>query len=52
VVKKPPPPPHHSKHPSFSDIPFNTRASAINTRHNSKESKPLQVSNTLQTPSD
>jgi hypothetical protein len=43
---------HHSKHPSFSDISFNTRASAINTRHNSKESKPLQVPNTLQTPSD
>jgi hypothetical protein len=36
----------------FSDIPFNTRASAINTRYNSKESKPLQVPNTLQTPSD
>jgi hypothetical protein len=36
----------------FSDISLNTRASAINTRHNSKESKPLQVSNTLQTPSD
>jgi hypothetical protein len=43
---------HHSKHPSFSDISFNIRASAINTRHNSKESKPLQVPNTLQTPSD
>jgi hypothetical protein len=43
---------HHSKHPSFSDISFNTRASAINTRHNSKESKPLQVPNTLQTLSD
>jgi hypothetical protein len=43
---------HHLKHPSFSDISFNTRASAINTRHNSKESKPLQVPNTLQTPSD
>jgi hypothetical protein len=43
---------HHSKHPSFSDISFNTRASAINTRHNSKESKPLQVPNSLQTPSD
>jgi hypothetical protein len=34
---------HHSKYPSFSDISFNTRASAINTRHNSKESKLLQV---------
>jgi hypothetical protein len=43
---------HHSKHPSFSDISFNTRASAINTRHNSKESTPLQVLNTLQTSSD
>jgi hypothetical protein len=43
---------HHTKHPSFSDISLNTRASAINTRHNSKESKPLQVSNTLQTLSD
>jgi hypothetical protein len=43
---------HHSKYPSFSDISFNTRASAINTRHNLKESKPLQVPNTLQTPSD
>jgi hypothetical protein len=38
---------HHFKHPWFSDIPFNTRASAINTRNNSKESKPLQVLNTL-----
>jgi hypothetical protein len=43
---------HHSKYPCFSDISFNTIASAINTRHNSKESKPLQVPNTLQTPSD
>jgi hypothetical protein len=43
---------HHSKHPSFSDISFNTKASAINTRHNSKESKPLQVPNTLQILSD
>jgi hypothetical protein len=43
---------YHSKHPSFLDISFNTRASAINTRHNSKESKPLQVQNPLQTPSD
>jgi hypothetical protein len=33
---------HHSKHQSFSDISFNTRASAINTRHNSIESKPLK----------
>jgi hypothetical protein len=43
---------HHSKHPSFSDISFNTRASAINTRHNSIESKPLQVPNPHQTNSD
>jgi hypothetical protein len=43
---------HHSKHPSFSDISFNTRASATNTRHNLKESKPLHVLNTLQTLSD
>jgi hypothetical protein len=43
---------HHSKHPSFSDISFNTRASAINTRHNSIESNPLQVPNPLQTNSD
>jgi hypothetical protein len=43
---------HHSKYPSFSDISFNTRASTINTRHNSKESKPLRVPITLQTPSD
>jgi hypothetical protein len=43
---------HHSKHPSFSDISFNTRASAINIRYNSKESKPLQVPNTIQTLSD
>jgi hypothetical protein len=43
---------HHSKNLSFSDISFNTRASVINTRHNSKESKPLQVPNSLQTPSD
>jgi hypothetical protein len=42
-----PPNHHHSKHPSFSDISFNTRASAINTRYNSKESKPLQVPNTI-----
>jgi hypothetical protein len=43
---------HHSKHPSFLDISFNTRASAINTRHNSKESKPFQVPDTLLTLSD
>jgi hypothetical protein len=43
---------HHSKHPCFSDISFNTRASAINTRHNPIESKPLQVPNTLQENSD
>jgi hypothetical protein len=36
----------------FLDISFDTRASAINTRHNSKESKPLQVPNPLQTTSD
>jgi hypothetical protein len=24
---------HNSRHPSFSDYTFNTRASAINTRH-------------------
>jgi hypothetical protein len=41
---------HHSKHPSFSDISFNTRASAINTRHNSI--KPLQVPNPLHRNSD
>jgi hypothetical protein len=34
-VIKTPPNPHHSKYPSFSDFTFNTRASAINTRHNS-----------------
>jgi hypothetical protein len=43
---------HHSKHSSFSDISFNTRASAINTRHNSIESKPLRVPNPLQINSD
>jgi hypothetical protein len=43
---------HHFKHPSFSDFTFNTRASAINTRHNSIESKPLQVPNPLQANSD
>jgi hypothetical protein len=37
--KYPPNHHHHSKHPSFSDISFNTRAIAINTRHNSVESK-------------
>jgi hypothetical protein len=52
VGYKKPPNHHHFKHLSFSDISFNTRASAINTRHNSKESKPLQVPNTLQTLSD
>jgi hypothetical protein len=43
---------HHSKNPSSLDISFNTRASTINTRHNSIESKPLQVPNPLQTNSD
>jgi hypothetical protein len=43
---------HHSKHPSFQHFTFNTRASAFTPRHNSKESKPLQVQNSLQTPSD
>jgi hypothetical protein len=43
---------HHSKHPSFQHFIFNTRASAFTPRHNSKESKPLQVPNSLQTPSD
>jgi hypothetical protein len=43
---------HHSKHPSFSDFTFNTRASAINTRHNSKESNSLQSPEPLQTLSD
>jgi hypothetical protein len=43
---------HHSKHPSFQHFTFNTRASAFTPRHNSKESKPLQVPNSLQTSSD
>jgi hypothetical protein len=43
---------HHSKHPSFQHSTFNTRASAFTPRHNSKESKPLEVPNSLQTPSD
>jgi hypothetical protein len=43
---------HHFKHPSFSDFTFNTKASTINTRHNSIESKPLQVPSPLQTNSD
>jgi hypothetical protein len=42
---------HHSKHPSFQHFTFNTRANAFTPRHNSKESKPLQVPNSLQTPS-
>jgi hypothetical protein len=41
-----------SSNPSFLDFTFNTKASAINTRHNSIESKPLQVPNQLQTNSD
>jgi hypothetical protein len=47
-----PPNHHHLKHPSFSDFAFNTRASAINTRHNPIESKPLQVLNPLRSNSD
>jgi hypothetical protein len=42
----------HSKHPSFQNFTFNTRASAFTPRHNSIESKPLQVLNSFQTPSD
>jgi hypothetical protein len=46
--------PNHlqSKHPSFQHFTFDTRASAFTPRHNSIESKPLQVPNPLQTPSD
>jgi hypothetical protein len=47
-----PPNHHHSKHPSFQHFTFNTRASAFTPRHNSIESKPLQVPNPLQPPSD
>jgi hypothetical protein len=47
-----PPNHHNSKHPSFQHFTFNTRASAFTPRHNSKETKPLQVPNSLQTPSD
>jgi hypothetical protein len=43
---------HHSKHPSFQHFTFNTRASAFTPRHNSIESKPLQVPNPLQSPSE
>jgi hypothetical protein len=43
---------HTSMDPSFSDISLNTRASAFNTRHNSLESKPLQVPNPLKAISD
>jgi hypothetical protein len=43
---------HHSKHPSFQHFTFNTRASSFTPRHNSIESKPLQVPNPLQSPSD
>jgi hypothetical protein len=43
---------HHSKHPSFPRFSFNTRASAFTPRHKSKESKPLQVPNSLQPLSD
>jgi hypothetical protein len=43
---------HHFKHPSFLRFSFNTRASAFTLRHNSKESKPLQVPNSFQPPSD
>jgi hypothetical protein len=48
--KCPQPPPLQD--PSFQHFTFNTRASAFNSRHNSKESKSVQVSNSLQTPSD
>jgi hypothetical protein len=43
---------HQSKHPSFLRFSFNTRASAFTPTHKSKESKPLQVSNPLQSFSD
>ena len=43
---------HHSRYPSFSDISLNARASAFNTRHNSIESKPLQVPIPLKAISD
>jgi hypothetical protein len=43
---------HHSLHPNFSDISLNTRASAFNTKHNSIESKPLQVPISLKAISD
>jgi hypothetical protein len=43
---------HHSKHPSFQLSTFNTRASAFSPRHNSIESKPLQVPNPFQSLSD
>jgi hypothetical protein len=50
AINTPQPPPLQAS--KFLDFTVNTRASAINTRHNSKESKPLQVSNPLQTNSD
>jgi hypothetical protein len=43
---------HHSMYPSFLSSTFNTRASAFTSRHKSKESKPLQVPNPLQSRSD
>jgi hypothetical protein len=43
---------HHFKHPSFQHFTFNTRASAFTPRHNLIESKPLQVPNPIQSPSD
>jgi hypothetical protein len=43
---------HNSKHPSLLKFSFNTRASAFTPRHKSKESKPLQVPNSFQPPSD
>jgi hypothetical protein len=47
------PPNHHtSRHPSFLDISLNTRDSAFNIRHNSIESKPLQVPIPLKAISD
>jgi hypothetical protein len=46
------PQPPHFKASKFSDFIFNTRASAINTRHKSKDSKPLQVPIPLQANSD
>jgi hypothetical protein len=41
-----------SEHPGFHHFTFNTRASAFTPRHNSIESKSLQVLNPLQSPND